>query len=70
MLMTGHVASSNKALTSERRAATHCASAPRLERPLPVIVLGLDAAGDRFAASVVLDSLSMDGLYVRLVRLL
>lgn len=39
---------------------------PRIDRPFPATVRGMDAGGEAFEINTVLDNLSADGLYLRL----
>jgi hypothetical protein len=41
---------------------------PRVERPFPVTVRGVDATGEPLDIDTVLDNMSVGGLYVRLPR--
>ena len=41
---------------------------PRIERPFPVTVRGVDAMGEPLDIDTVLDNMSVGGLYVRLPR--
>ena len=65
------VMSINLQLADDPSAIRHLAerrAKPRIQTPFPVSVRGVDADGEAFEVSTILDNLSAGGLYLRLVR--